>query len=102
MSWRLCGLAALLVAIAPCSRTATAQELEPRAYTNLPVGLNFFGLGYGHSSGGVGVDASLPVEDADLTIQTAFAAYARSLDVAGRSAVLRIAAVRFRMGGGSS
>jgi hypothetical protein len=69
---------------------ATAQELEPRAYTNLPVGLNFVGIGYGHSSGGVGVDASLPVEDAELTVQTAFAAYAHSLDVAGRSAKIDV------------
>jgi hypothetical protein len=90
MRWRLGGLILLLVAVAPWCRVATAQELEPRAYTNLPVGLNFVGIGYGHSSGGVGVDASLPVEDAELTVQTAFAAYARSLDVAGRSAKIDV------------
>src|SRR5262245_14494479 len=62
-----------------------AQELEPRAYTNTPVGLNFLIAGYAYSSGGVATDPSVPVKDAHLHIHTAFLAYARSLNVWGTS-----------------
>lgn len=40
---------------------AIAQQLEPRAYSNLPVGLNFLIAGYAHSQGDVLLDPSLPV-----------------------------------------
>jgi len=62
-----------------------AQELEPRAYTNTPVGLNFLIAGYAYSSGGVATDPSVPVKDAHLHIHSAFLAYARSLNVWGTS-----------------
>jgi hypothetical protein len=62
-----------------------AQELEPRAYTNLPVGLNFLVVGVAHSDGGLATDPSLPLEDAQLKINTGVLAYARSLDLWGES-----------------
>jgi hypothetical protein len=64
---------------------ACAQELEPRAYTNLPVGLNFLAMGYAQSRGSLSTDPSLPIEDAELTIHTGLAAYARALDLWGNS-----------------
>jgi len=80
-------LAALLVAalLAAAAPAAEAQELEPRAYSNLPVGMNFLALGYAHSRGGLATDPSLPVEDAHLKIHSGLAAYVRSLDFWGRS-----------------
>ena len=39
---------------------AHAQELEPRAYSNLPMGLNFLATGSAHSKGGLSTDPSLP------------------------------------------
>ena len=42
---------------------AHGQDLEPRAYTNLPVGLNFVLTGYGYSEGGVAIDPSVPLEN---------------------------------------
>jgi hypothetical protein len=62
-----------------------AQELEPRAYTNTPVGLNFLTAGYAYSSGGVATDPALPIKDAHLHIHSAILAYARSLNVWGTS-----------------
>ena len=62
-----------------------AQELEPRAYTNTPVGLNFLIAGYAYSSGGVATDPSVPIQDAHLHIHSAIFAYARSLNVWGTS-----------------
>jgi hypothetical protein len=39
-------LFALLLAVAPDART---QEIEPRAYSNAPVGVNFLGFGYAYT-----------------------------------------------------
>jgi hypothetical protein len=76
---------ALPAAVFALASSAHAQELEPRAYSNLPVGLNFAVAGYAYSEGGLSTDPSLPVEDARLHINTALTAYARSLDLWGRS-----------------
>lgn len=62
-----------------------AQDLEPRAYSNAPVGLNFLIAGYTYSEGGLSTDPALPVQDAKLQIHSIFLAYARSLDVWGKS-----------------
>jgi hypothetical protein len=64
--------------------TAGAQELEPRAYSNAPVGLNFLIAAYGHSQGGLATDPSLPLEDAHLKIDSTILAYARTLDLWGK------------------
>jgi hypothetical protein len=69
---------------------AAAQELEPRAYANTPVGMNFLIAGYGHTHGDVAFDASVPIEDARLTVHGAFLAYARAIDVWGRAGKLDV------------
>jgi len=40
---------------------ANAQQLEPRAYANTPVGMNFLIAGYAYSSGGLSTDPTLPM-----------------------------------------
>ena len=79
---------ALVVALA--AATVEGQELEPRAYANAPVGLNFLILGYGYTQGDVAFDSSVPIEDAKLTVHSAFLAYARALDVWGRAGKLDV------------
>lgn len=64
---------------------ARAQQLEPRAYTNLPIGLNFLMAGYSHSRGDVLFDPSLPVSDANAKVNTLILGYVRSLDLWGNS-----------------
>ena len=66
--------------------TIIAQELEPRAYSNVPVGLNFAVLGYQYSEGGLLFDPALPITDATSQVTVAVSGYLRSLDVAGMSA----------------
>jgi hypothetical protein len=66
--------------------SAHAQELEPRAYTNAPVGLNFLIAGYGYTEGSVAFDPSVPIEDGQLRTNSAVIAYARSLGAWGHSA----------------
>ena len=64
---------------------ASAAELEPRAYVNTPPGINFLIAGYVYSSGGLSTPSGSPIKDADLTIHTGVLAYARTLDVWGKS-----------------
>ena len=70
--------------------TVQAQELEPRAYANTPVGMNFLILGYGYTTGSVSLDTSAPIEDGKITVHSAVLAYARSLDVWGRAGKLDV------------
>jgi len=79
---------ALVAVVLAAATTAKAQELEPRAFANAPVGLNFLILGYGYSRGDVSLDTSAPIEDGKVTVHSAVLAYARSLDAWGRTAKL--------------
>jgi hypothetical protein len=76
---------ASLAATALVASVAVAQDLEPRMYSNAPVGLNFLVAGYTYTDGGVSVDPSVPLEDGDIEVQTTGLGYARVLDVLGRS-----------------
>jgi len=64
---------------------ACAGDIEPRAYVNTPVGVNFLLAGYAYSEGGLSTNA-LPIEDAVLKINTEVLAYAHTLDAWGNSA----------------
>ena len=64
---------------------ARAQSLEPRAYSNSPVGTNFLVAGVAYSQGDVTLDPSLPIEDANAKVYSAFVGYARTLDLWGQS-----------------
>jgi hypothetical protein len=75
-----------LVACAAAPATGAAQELEPRAYTNTPVGVNFLIAGYAYQQGDVVTDAGLPLENGNVHAHTALLAYARAFSVLGTSA----------------
>lgn len=68
----------------------TAQELEPRAYANAPVGLNFVLVNYGFASGGFAADPALPIEDVELRFHGPLVGYARSLGIAGKAAKIAV------------
>jgi len=68
------------------SAIAHAQDLEPRAYTNTPVGMNFLLIGYQYSEGALLFDPALPITDADAKVNMGLLAYVRTMDVAGKSA----------------
>jgi len=61
------------------------QELEPRALTNLPVGMNFAVVGYGFASGNILFDPGLPLEDATANFHSIIGAYARAINFFGLS-----------------
>ena len=70
--------------------TATAQEMEPRAYSPAPCGAQFVLLSYGHQSGDVLLDASLPLKDVDIKLNAASIGYGRTFSLAGRQANVTI------------
>jgi Putative MetA-pathway of phenol degradation len=78
-------LMAALAAAAP----ARAQSIEPRLFSNVPIGVNFVITGYAHSSGDVLLDPSIPLQDASVRLHSAFVAYSRSMALAGRSAQIQ-------------
>lgn len=63
-----------------------AQDLEPRAFSPVPVGVNFAALAYGYSFGNVLLDPSIPVEDGTGNIHSLTGAYVRSFSFFGLSA----------------
>jgi len=71
--------------------TASAQELEPRAYSPSPLGTNFFGIVLGNSQGGVLFDPAVPITDADASINTASLAYGRTFGLWGRQGLVTVA-----------
>lgn len=71
-------------AMAYC-QVAHAQSMEPLSYTNSPVGLNFLVVGSSYQSGNVLVDPSLPLKDVHATVDSAFLAYSRIIDVWGQT-----------------
>lgn len=75
-----------MIALVLVTVPANAGEIEPRAYVNTPVGVNFLLGGYVYSDGGLANPGSSPLKDAQLTTHTGILAYARSLDVLGKSA----------------
>lgn len=87
MRSRVCAsFAFAFLALGVTSGPGLAQELEPRAYANAPVGLNFLVGGYVYSEGGFAVDPSIPLEKAELEIHAGLLAFARSFGAWGRSA----------------
>ncbi|HEY7840223.1 MAG TPA: transporter [Gammaproteobacteria bacterium] len=76
----------LLIGTIAGGRHAAAQDLEPRSYSNAPVGMNFLIAGYGYAEGGLASDPSLALDNAELTVHGPVAAWARALDVLGKSA----------------
>ncbi len=75
----------LALSLSAAGSGVSAQDLEPRIYSNTPVGMNFLIAGYVYGTGSVATDLSLPVENGDVQTHTGLLAYARALDVWGTS-----------------
>lgn len=86
IAYAMCGLTTVLCTLIAGASTARAQDIEPRAYSNAPVGMNFLVVGYAYTRGGLAFDASLPVKDPNLETSSAVLAYVRTLDLWGKSA----------------
>ena len=65
-----------------------AQDLEPRAYSASPVGLNFLVLGFGYSSGSVLFDPTLPISNVNANLNSPSVGYGRTFGLFGRQGLL--------------
>ena len=81
----------VLVALVLRARSTSAQQLEPRAYSPSPVGLNFLGLGYLYSSGGVVLDPSVPITNIHARVYSVAPYYGRTFGLFGRQASVTFA-----------
>ena len=63
-----------------------AQDIEPRAYSNAPIGVNFLIVGYAYTRGGLAFDTAVPITNAKLDSSNALLAYATVFDLWGKSA----------------
>ena len=77
---------AFALAAAMLCSSIRAQDLEPRAYSNSPIGLNFVIAGYGHAKGKVLTDPALPLDNVSNESHVGVLAYATTLNVLGQSA----------------
>ena len=68
-----------------------AQQLEPRAYSNAPIGVNFFSLGYAWSNGNVLLDPALPIEDLDADIHVGMLQFSHAYSLFGENTKLKFA-----------
>ena len=75
-------------AIAALAFPARAQDIEPRAYSNAPIGVNFLVAGYAYTRGGLAFDSSAPITNPDLRTSSAVVGFATVLDLWGKSAKL--------------
>jgi hypothetical protein len=83
-------LVAIASVIAGATHPAQAQELEPRAYTNTPIGVNFFSLGYAWSNGNILLDPALPIENLDGDIHVGFFQASHAFSLGGDHAKAKI------------
>jgi len=78
---------------------ASAQEIEPRAYSNAPIGVNFLVVGYAYTEGGLAFDPAAPLTEPELSTSGPVMAFARSLELFGKSAKIDIIAPAAKLSG---
>ena len=83
-----------MIAIVAPTRSAYPQALEPRSYVNTPVGINFLLAGYGYTQGNVAFEASSPIKDAKVHVNSGVLGYARVSGPVGPVEEIRLGGVR--------
>jgi hypothetical protein len=71
---------------------AAAQDIEPRTYSNAPIGVNFLIAGYAHTTGALQFDTALDLTAAHLKTSNAVIGYARVFELAGSAATVDLIA----------
>lgn len=79
-------VSALAWAVASAT-AARAQDLEPRAYSASPVGVNFLVVSYSRSTGAIVFDPSLPFSDVRATINATAAGIGHTFNLFGKLAL---------------
>jgi len=72
------------------ARRATAQDLEPRAYSPSPVGTSFAGIAFSRSSGDISFDPTVPITNAEATLYSPALGLGHTFGVFGRQALITV------------
>ena len=87
-----CVAAVAALAFGAAVTGASAQDIEPRTYSNAPIGVNFLVGGYAYTKGGLSFDPALPISDPLLKTSNAVLGYARVIELGGQSAKIDVIA----------
>jgi outer membrane putative beta-barrel porin/alpha-amylase len=71
--------------------SALAQDMEPRAYSASPVGVNFLVVSFSRSTGSVVFDPSLPLSDVHATVDGVAAGLGHTFNLFGKLGLLSVA-----------
>jgi len=63
-----------------------ALDLEAGLWNHIPMGINFAGGAYAHTTGEIALDPALRIEDADVELNTVAVKYIHAFELAGKSA----------------
>ncbi len=69
---------------------SSAQDLTPRLYWPAPKGTKIFAIGYGHQSGDVIMDKSLPITGVNSNINTGVIGYQQTISLLGRTSNFKL------------
>jgi len=75
-----------LLAVTASASGLRAQSIEPRSYSNAPIGSSFLIVGAAVTEGGLSIDPAVPLTEPDLETVNGVLGYARFIDLLGRSA----------------
>lgn len=70
---------------------AVAEDLEPRRWNHLPVGLHVFGAGYAYTEADIGFDPALQIEHGEMEMHTWVAKYVYTFALLDHSARIELA-----------
>lgn len=74
------------------SSQAFSQEIDPRAYSNLPVNSNFGVLNYTFTTGNIVSDPAAPIKELELDANSVALGYVRTFGIGGNLARIQIVA----------
>lgn len=92
-------LFALLGPLLVAATASHAQDIEPRAYSNAPIGMNFLIGGFVHTQGSLPTDPSVPLTSSHLATSSSVFGYAHVFELLGQSARISVAAAYGGLGG---
>lgn len=70
--------------------SAKSQEIEPRAYSNLPEGSNFAVLNYSFTNGNIISDPAAPIKELELSANNIVSGYMRTFSLFGKLARVQL------------
>jgi hypothetical protein len=92
-------LLALLGLLLTAATSSQAQDIEPRAYSNAPIDVNFLIGGYVYTQGSLPTDPAIPLTNSRLTTSSAVLGYGHVFEFLGQSAKINVGAAYVGLGG---